>query len=319
MWVLSFLACFFFLNRKLSEIVQEGIAKRSFAAFRRFENNHLATRGREEEVFLDPDFGSLAVVVSLEVGARPGYCGIHMILGAVIDHLEIGIVVAFHHKEELRKLGSQAVTDLFKELFSAGGSREIPRLHHVPSAPAEKGQDRKCQDKKLGSHHSNVTLPCPGENCKMASPAGKSYDQFQKYQTSSPKHIISKRTGETDLDRRSEAFKRKPIDEIGNLEALGQIFVNPVLNSGKKEAGFSRSERFLNPFRDESISLDKESRPEGACLLDGLFFLFRIAHPRQFFHEAVFLNEELRVFRPFEMSPLLNEFENDLVIFTSKP
>ena len=298
MWVLSFLACFFFLNRKFSEIVQEGVAERPFSAFRRFENNHLATRGRKEEVFLDPDFGSLAVVVSLEIGVRLGHGGIDVMLGTVIDHLEIGIAVAFHHKEELRKLGSQAVTNLSKELFGAGRSREILRLHHVPSAPAEEGQDRKCQDKKLGSYHSHVTLPCPGENCKM---------------------VIPKRTGETDLDGRTEAFKGKSIDEIRNLEALWQVFVDPVLNSGKEEARFSGFERFLNPFRDESISLDKESRPEGARLLDGLFFLFRIAHRRQFLDESIFFDKQLGVFRPFEMSPLFNEFENDLVVFTSKP
>jgi len=313
------LACFFFLNRKLSEIVQEGVAERAFTAFGRFENNHLAMRGREEKVFFDPDFSPLAVVVSLEVGAHLGHGGIDVILGAVVNHLEIGIAVAFHHKEELRKLGSQAVTNLFKELFSAGRSREILRLHHVPSAPTEEGQDRKCQDKKLGSCHSNVTLPCPGKNCKITRTAGKSYDQFQKYQTSSPMHIIPKRTGKTDLDGRSEAFKGKTIDEEGNLNVPGKIFINAMLDAAKEEACFVGLECFVNPLRNETVSFHKEPGSERTGLLKGLFFLFRIAHPRKFFHEAVFLNEKLGVFRPFEMSSLFNEFENDLVIFTSKP
>jgi hypothetical protein len=67
----------------------------------------------------------------------------------------------------------------------------------VPSAPAEEGQYRKRQDKKLGSYHSNATLPCPGKNCKMARPD----------RAPSPKDIMPKRTGETGLDGRSEAFK----------------------------------------------------------------------------------------------------------------
>ena len=119
--------------------------------------------------------------------------------------------------------------------------------------------------------------------------------------------------------RTEEASKGKPIDEIGNLEALWQVFVDPVLNSGKEEAHLSQLECFLNPLRNETVSFHKEPGSERARLLEGLFFLLRIAHPRKFFHEAVFLNEKLGVFRPFEMSSLFNKFENDLVVFTSKP
>lgn len=115
-------------------------------------------------------------------------------------------------------------------------------------------------------------------------------------------------TAKIDLDGRPEAFKGKTIDEEGNLNVLGKMFINAMLDAAKEEACFVGLERFLNPLRDESISLDKESCPEGTRSLKGLFFLFMIRNRRQFLDESIFLNKKLGVFRSFEMSSLLNEF-----------